>query len=344
MDEQRFKEMKRGLGQFSKGAKMMKNHVGKVKNQLAKCGVGLPIELTNALDAADGIIAKIQAAENADALEEAIGDIEDVGSVMQEWGPKMGDLMRICGMMKQAEKDLKQMLRDVARVEKQAKGYKKADLSELVAQLKQEVETLQNTLAQAKELAKTDPEAALEKLEDEFYGQMDNVRNARTAIEMAINISRGLKEAARELKSYEQQIKKFKRMKLDTSEAEQLLATLKGQVNELKQLVGTKGFDPEELVSKVEEAFETRERLSDALDALRGGSEFIPMIQGGKGVEFDLPEAFRRQGPSGGEMDGGPEGGFGPGPGFGPSGGGGFGGGPEGGFGQPQGGTNQGGF
>ncbi|MFA4872741.1 MAG: hypothetical protein WC659_02285 [Patescibacteria group bacterium] len=297
MDEMRFKQMKQGMGQFAKGVKMMKTSVAKIKTKLQKCGVGLPEELSNALSAADGMVTKIQAAETADALEEVITDIEDVGSVMQEWGPKLGNLTRICGMVKQAEKDIKTAERDATRIEKQVKANKKVDLTEFLNQYKQEVSLLGTALKDAKALTTTDPEAALEKIEDDFYGQMDNVKNARTSVEMALNVSKGLTSAKQEIKTFEQQIKKFKSKKIDTSGAEELLTALKAQIEELKQLVASKNFTADDLIDKVESVFATKEQISDTLDQLRGGAEYMPTVRADKGVNynFQLPQGFEKQ-------------------------------------------------
>ena len=297
MDEQRFKQMKQGMAQFAKGVKMLKASVAKVKTKLQKCGVGLPEELANALSAADGLTTKIQEAQTADELEEVIADIEDIGSVMQEWGPKLGNLTRICSMTKQADKDMKSVNTYVTRIEKQVKAYKKVDLTELLGQYKQEVTLLSTALTDAKALSATDPEGALEMIENDFYGQMDNVKNARTSVEMALNVSKGLTTAKQEIKTFEQQIKKLKSKKIDTAAADELLAALKTQVDELKQLVASKNFTAEDMVDKVETVFDTKQQLSDTLDELRGGAEYMPTVNADKGVNynFQLPQGFEKQ-------------------------------------------------
>ncbi|MDD4901283.1 MAG: hypothetical protein PHS62_04245, partial [Patescibacteria group bacterium] len=182
MDEQRFKDMKRGLSQFATGAKSMKRNLARVKTAISKCGVNLPEELENALAQTDSLVEKIKAAETADALDEIVGDVQDVGSVMQDWGPRMGDLSRLCQMLKQADRDAKQFDRNVKRLEAQVKANKKVDLSEPLNEYKAAVAAQKEVLAQAKELAKTDPDEALAKIEDDFYGNMDNVGSLQMQI------------------------------------------------------------------------------------------------------------------------------------------------------------------
>ena len=297
MDERRFQDMKRGLSQFSKGAKMMKRSIAKMKAAINKCGVSIPTELENALNASDNIVGKIQAAQNADELEEIIGDVEDVGSVMQEWGPRLGDLHRLCQMLKQADKDIKQLERSVKRAEANDKANNKIDLTEIIAAYKNDINNLKEILSQVKELAKSDPEAALEKLEDDFYGQMDNARNNQTAIDMALNASRGIRDASREIKNYEKQINTLKRKKINTAEAEELLGRLKTQIDEIKNFI-TGSFDPEEFMDKVEATFDSREELQDALQKIGGGPQIMPQIKvnSNYNVNVNLPDSFKKQG------------------------------------------------
>jgi len=292
MDERRFKDMKKGLAQFASGAKMMKKNIARIKTANSKCGVGMPEELENALAQTDNLIGKINSAKTADELEEIVGDVQDVGSVMQDWGPRMGDLSRLCQMLKQADRDIKQFDRNAKRLESQAKANKKVDLSELVAEYKTAVSAQKETLAQARELAKTDQDEALSKIEDDFYGNLDNLGNLQMQISTIFNITKGLKDAAREIKNYESQIKTLTKKKIDTAELKNLIENLKAQVEELKSLVAEKA-DIEELAGKIDEVFNTRQEIQDALEEL-GLTNNLPKISGGNNfnVKVNLPGAF----------------------------------------------------
>lgn len=302
-DERRFKDMKKGLSQFANGAKMMKKNLARMKTANAKCGVGMPEELENALAQTDSLVAKINAAKTADELDEIVGDIQDVGSVMQDWGPRMGDLNRTCQMLRQADRDIKQFDKNIKRLESQAKANKKVDVSELIAEYKTAVNAQKEILAQAKVLAKTDPESALSKIEDDFYGNMDNLGNLQMQLDVILNISRGLKNLAREINNFTSQIKTLARKKIDTAEMQELLNGLKTRVEEIKTLIKEKA-DAEDLISKIEEAFDSRQELQDLLqeyDMLK----MIPQIKGGGNfnVKMNLPEAFRKNKKDNGENE-----------------------------------------
>lgn len=313
MDEQRFKQMKQGLNQFAKGVTTMKKNVARMKTRVAKCGVSIPEELANAMGSADGIVAKIKAAQTADDLDAIIGDIEDVGAIMQDWGPRLGQLDQLCQMMKQGDRDTKQLERDSKRLESRVKANKKLDLTAILSQFKNDVASLKGVFLGVVALAKTDPESALEKLQDEYYGEMDNIQSSRMAIETALNVSQGLKTAASDIKKIESQIKSLQKKKVDTGEAEDLLAAMKSQVADLQQLIKT-NFDPEELIAQVEEAYQTRAELNDWLQELGGGTSAAPQIKGysGMNVNINLPDGFQKQQPLQDNGGMGLEQGFGP--------------------------------
>ena len=147
MDQQRFQNMKQGLTQFTRQVTNMKKSVNRVKTAVAKCGVSLPEELTNALDASDGLVAKIKAAQTADDLDQIVGDVEDVSSVMQDWGPHIGDLSQLCQMLKQSDRDIKTLNSSLKKFQSRAKANTKIDVSNLLADYTANITAMQDTLS-----------------------------------------------------------------------------------------------------------------------------------------------------------------------------------------------------
>ncbi|MDO8592805.1 MAG: hypothetical protein Q7R92_03490 [bacterium] len=296
MDERRFKDMKRGISQFSRGVAMTKKAMLRVKASVAKCGVGLPEELTSALNQADDLVTKINAAKTADELDEVMGDVQDVGSVIQDWGPRMGDLSRLCQMLKEADRQSKSLDRGVKQIESRAKANKKVDLSEQVAEYKNVVNGLKDALAQAKSLAKTDPDSAMEKLEEDFWNNMDNLKNAQMQIDVVLNISQGMKNINSELKKYASQIKLLAKKKIDIAELQDLVNNLKAKFDEIQTMLKEKA-GADELADKIDEAFNTRQEIQDALQEF-GLVNMEPQIKANNNynVKVDLPDAFLKQG------------------------------------------------
>lgn len=294
MDEQRFKQMKRGMSQFGKGVKQMKKEMARMEKKLAKCGAGIPEELKNAISASEAALPKIEAAKTADELEEIVGDVEDNGELMREWGPKMGDLQRSCDMLKRAGQDLKKMKKEVGRLENRVKAQKKLDLSELLQELKVQIDVLATALQKAKDLAKTDPEGALDTLDDEFFEGSSDFYLTREALDMALNITKGLKQSDSELKRYTRMITKLEKKKKDVSEAKDILSQLKVNQSEITKLVKQK-FDPEDLVSLIEETFTMRDDLVNLLEDFGVLKDYMPQFKSGPGVKFNLPPGFERK-------------------------------------------------
>ncbi|MDD4901450.1 MAG: hypothetical protein PHS62_05145, partial [Patescibacteria group bacterium] len=108
------------------------------------------------------------------------------------------------------------------------------------------------------------------------------------------NITKGLKDITRELSAFAAQIKTLTKKKVDTANMQELLNTLKAQVAEVKDLINNKA-DAEEIAAKVEEAFDTRQELQDALQE-HDMINTAPKVSTGSNynVKVNLPEAFMK--------------------------------------------------
>lgn len=319
MDEQRFKMMKRDMGQFEKQVKGMKRMINPMKGKLEKCGIGLPKELQSALDSSDSIVAKVKAAKTADELEEIVSEIQEIGSSMMEWGPKFGELQRLCDMLKYGEKDFKKRFEaQPKKLRKQVERLKdfrneelKADVLALITEHEQVIAKVKAVLVDVKALLATDPEAALEKLEDDFYGGFEDIANSEMTIQMVLDMGRGLQQAKREARTIERQINSLKNKGKEVEDIEDVLTLFKDQINTvnnayqkwLKEKNKAKKDDlMGDLIDEIEMTFDTRGQLQEKLSELLGENDFMPEIKAGPQFNFKLPDSYN----------------FGPGPGMGP--------------------------
>lgn len=292
MDAQRFEQMKLGLSQFGKGIKQMNAMVVRLQKQLGGA-VGIPPELTAALAKAPEALAKIKNAQSPDELEEIMGDVQDIGSTMQDWGPKLGELMRLAQMLKQANREAQNVQRAVRRAESALK--RNADLAEAVKTLKDQAAQLTAALGDAKTLAQTDPEAALDKLDDDFYGNMEEFFNQVSFVDMMRNLKKGLSQAASQVRQAENTINRLSRAgKLDeatTSDLKTAIDDLKAQVDEVKKLSQAKPIDQDAIRQAGEDLWQ---QLSDVQNQLaeHGASFYAPQIKSGPSVQFELPQGY----------------------------------------------------
>src|SRR3989338_4429074 len=143
-----------------------------------------------------------------------MSDMADVGSVLQEWGPRLGDLMRMGQMVKEADRRVKQLKKDVKRI-KTGAAKSKIDLTELVAELDQSVSTIDQTLADAK--AKTDPEEKMDAVES-FFEQFESAYETVRLVDGLKNLGRLRADIARRITQSDREVKALKRKKIDTTE------------------------------------------------------------------------------------------------------------------------------
>lgn len=309
MDEERFKQMKKGLLQFERGYKQMQSMVKKMAANLSKKGVGIPPELTAAMEQAPTVIAKIKAAKTADELETLMDDIQDVGQAMMEWGPKLGDLQRLGEMLGRADKDLTLMKKKIAVLEK---AVKKNPASEgAVSELKAQYDGIVAALAEAKGLAGSDPEGALTAIQENFYGGMEEFWNGVAEVDMLQNLTKGIGQAKSQLAKIDSNIKKLQRAKkIDADEAAELkdmVAGVREALAEVQRLAKDKTTDVDTLRSAAEELWSSFEELEDKMGEF-GQSQYQPNVQSGKGYNFELPQGFDFRSSGGGEgapVDGG---------------------------------------
>lgn len=292
MDEERLKQMKRGLSQFSRGVDQMTKMVARMEKQF-KGTVGIPAELKAALERAPQLMAKIKAATSLDELEEVNEEVMDVGETMQEWGPRLGDLQRLSEMLKRSSQEIK-------RVERKSKSIlsranKKTELVEAVVKANELLAGMKQAISDAGVLAKTDPEAALEKIEDGVFGMMEEYWNQVQFLEMVQNMSKGLKEAKLKISSTEKRISALSRSKKTSAELvgnlKAAVTELKGKLAEVNALAKSRPIDQEALREAGEGLWESFSELENMM-AEAGDSSYMPQVKGGPNMQFEMPEGF----------------------------------------------------
>lgn len=274
MEEQQLKQMKKGLSQFTRMLPGMKKKLGSAEKMLKACGLGLPTEFSTALAAADSIKAKIDAATTLEALEEVQAELEEKFEPLKDGGHLIEGSIRMCQTLKQARTEIKRLEKEAAAVARKAGAKKDLDLSGLVADLNGAVTAFKTALAEVETLSTTDPEAAQEKLE-EATALRDDYMAAKQAIEIALNVQSGLKNADREVKNLEARAKRVRGKKsvetgekIDTAELDALIAEFKQHAQDIRKLVATKGFDTDELTTHIEAVSEVRSQINEMLSEL----------------------------------------------------------------------------
>lgn len=299
-DAQRLEGMKRGLEQFSRGFKQMERMITRMKKTLKTCSVAIPQELQAAIDEAPKMIEAIQKAETVEDLEQLMNDIPEVGAAMQEWGPRLGDMTQLCEMLKHTNREVKNVERRLNQLKTAAK--KNQTIQELVAQLDATVAQMKTAVTEAKQLATTgDVEAAVDRLENGFFDQMEEFWSSVQQIEMVRNLTQGLRQAKSELRKADARIKQLERgKKIDAATASELrglLSDIKAKIGEV-EAVDRK--DTEAVMSLAEELWDRMEAFQDRMEEL-GQGFYETTVKGGKErVDIELPDAFKFESTGGG--------------------------------------------
>lgn len=287
MDEQRFEMMKKGFSRFAQEVNRTKTQV----NNFKKKGLVIPTELKEALGQLDEIAKKIKEAKTADELDEVTGDMQESMQVVQEWMPILPRLAEYPRFIKQADKEItkvnKQYKNDVTKAKRV-----KIDLSEQLAEFKQAIEKQEALLKEIKELAKTEPGEALDRLHEEFFGSLGDMWSNEQAIQMLLNINRGLTQMNNELRQADATIKKLKRQKIDTKELEVLLKESKAKVAEVKKIAAAKPLNADVLIDGVEALKEIGQEFDNKVQELTGDDEYMPDLPKNQDFKFNLPQGY----------------------------------------------------
>lgn len=302
MEERRVQQMKRNVKHFTREITRMERESERSKKRMERCGLSIPSEVAQTLQKAKDLTVKIETEKTADGLEDVMSELEDVGFNMGEFGRQMGPLQQVCEMLERAGQELEQLTRDQDRFERRAE-QQKIDVSVSLGRLRELGRKMDETLGKARTLAGIDAESAVALIEDEFFFTMDEYRNAQRAVEMALDMSRGLKDADREIREFKQRVKELKARKKDTTKLERLIATMEKIKAKLEMAAKRGDVDPEKVGSTIEEAFDAREEFVRLASHLDGGQRFESeekfkdedFAEGEDRGTFklDLPEGFK---------------------------------------------------
>lgn len=287
MDEQRFQMMKKGYNKFLAEMKRVKNQISMYK----KKGVTIPEELRTALDNINSITEKIKSAQSADELDEVMGEYEDSIDIIREWMPKLPRLAVLPKMTKQADKEVNRALKIYISLEKKVTSSK-LELDNQLAEFKADIEKQSILLAEIKIISKTDPEDALDKLQDEFFPDLDNMWEKQKVIETALNIRKGIGQMALEIKNSQKMIIMLKKKKIETSELGDLIKKAKSQLEEIKKLASAKPMDADATIEAVDNLMETKQAFNDKMQELTGDTGFTAPTPALGNFQFNLPQGY----------------------------------------------------
>ncbi len=309
MQEQQLKQMKKHLDQMEQQVKQFERILTKIK-------VTPPAKLTETIAKIKEIIAKARAATTMDEWQAAgVEDIRDLFDSLQESRGQLEMLARWPQTLKQVDVQLKRLNNELAKAKKMVtKVSKDIDLTSTYSSFEEVVGKLK--LARDNAVAKVEAgaaEEAFQLLQDDFFGQLDDIFKYQRTIQMMSNLGKFKAEFQRGVAQLDRRIKKLERnKKIDVTEIRQLQADAKVKGEQIIDILKAGGdLDEDTIFGLMQEMESLRSEIEASLNELEGDNSALPWNQGKQqfgNVNFQVPTGFGGGNQGGGQsFDGGGE-------------------------------------
>ncbi|TSC83958.1 MAG: Latent nuclear antigen [Parcubacteria group bacterium Gr01-1014_13] len=291
--QQRLDGMKRGMKGMEQALKMFKSQIAR----LTKQKVVVPTEVTENIAKLEEIITTIKNAKTAEEMD-AI-DFESMQDLMQTMDQNRQQL-EMLARWPQALKQIDRQLTQLNSALKQSKiivdrlAKKGTDLQAEYAAFAEAVAKLKIVRDDAvAKMAAGSSEEAFSALEDDFFGQMEDVWQHQRVIMMVSNLGRFASEFKRGVAEGQATINKLKRKKIDTSELVVIFNQAKEKGQEILNLLKAKPLDMDAITGAMDELENITQEFDSKASELGGEEERMPWEEGPQQFRrVDLPQGF----------------------------------------------------
>ncbi len=287
-DELQLKKIKKSLDSFGRGLTQFKKMIANLERQ----GIAVPVALSGALATADNLLKKVLAAKSFEEIDAVQDELTKAGQVIEEWGERLPLLTQVPRVITQADQQLKK-LRATLTKDRARAAKARFDVSALLGAFEAKINTLAAARDAARSVAGNDPEAAMEKLQSEFFDGLNDAWDDDETIQRILGFNSGVAQLGRQLQSYATIIKRLARQKKDTAALNDLLRQMKEKLTAVQALIKTKSFNAEDFVTGMEEIGEFQGQFDEKVEELTGVREFAPKLGKGQKIEVTLPEFTR---------------------------------------------------
>ncbi len=276
-------EERRSLEQMDNILREMKRIESSVKMfekqvlKLSKQKIALPTEITENLEKVKTAITDIKAGkmENAENIFDLVQNLNENRNQMEmlaRWPQTSKEMDR---QVKNLEKELKRAKTTTDRLNK--KGI---DISSIYSQFETAVAKLKEIRSEANSKINENAEDAFDLVQNDFFGQMDDVMENQRIIMTMGNFGQFQTDFTREINKATQQIKALKKKNVDTSELENLISEAKTKGAEVKELFKVKPLDPDAVVEALSEVENLGQEFDHKMSELTGVEEDMPWEKG----------------------------------------------------------------
>lgn len=283
--QQRMDGMKRGIRGMEQGLKMFERQVA----ALTKKGVAVPTDILEHIAKLKSIVEKVKAAKSFDEIQEDMESMQDLMETFDQDRQKLEILARWPQTLKQINQQLTRLTSELKRsktiVDRLTK--KGIDIQTQYTAFADAVNKLKSVRDDAvAKMAAGDSDGAFSALEDDFFGQMDDVWQYQKVIMTMSNLGRFASEFKQGMAQANSMVRNLKRKKIDTSELEALLAQANEKGQEILALLKAGDIDEDAVTSALDELENIKQEFEAKADELTGSEDALPWERG--------PQQFKR--------------------------------------------------
>ncbi|MBI2037951.1 MAG: hypothetical protein HYT15_03445 [Candidatus Magasanikbacteria bacterium] len=282
---QQIEGMKRGMKGMETGLKMFERQLA----VLSKKGITVPTDITEHVAKLRSVVDKVKNATSFEDVQEEMESMRDMMETFDEDRQQLEVLARWPQTLKQIDRQLAQLSAALKRAKLTVATLAKKgiDVQSEYTAFEEAVNKLKSVRDDAVAKMKAgNSEEAFSALEDDFFGQMDDVWQYQRVIMTMSNLGRFNSEFKRGMAQANLTIKNLKRKKVDTSELESILAQANEKGVEVLNLLKTKPVDTDMVSDALDDLENIKQEFESKIEDLTGKEDELPWEQG--------PQQFRR--------------------------------------------------
>ncbi|MEK7131407.1 MAG: hypothetical protein AAB797_01565 [Patescibacteria group bacterium] len=292
--QQRMDGMKRGMKGMEQGLKMFERQVA----ALTKKKITVPADILEHIAKLKSIVEKVKAAKSFDEIQEDMESMQDLMETFDQDRQQLEILARWPQSLKEINRQLTQLTSALKRSKSIVTSLAKKgiDLQSEYAAFEEGVNKLKSVRDDAvAKMAASDSEGAFSVLEDDFFGQMDDVWQHQKLIMTMSNLGRFASEFKRNMAQANSMVRNLKRKKVDTAELEALVAQANEKGQEILSVLKAKPVDTDALAEALDELENIKQEFEAKVDELTGQEDELPWERGPQQFrDINLPQGFEK--------------------------------------------------
>ena len=270
---QRLEGMKRGIKGLKQGVAQFEKQLAR----LAKQRIAIPADITEKVEKAKTLLNAINNAKTWDEAEAAgVEDTQDIMMNLDQSRQQLEMLARWPQTLKQIDKELGNLARQLKQNKTIADRLNKrgVDVTDHVSALEEAINKLKGVRNDAvSKIATGEQQDAFDLIENDFFGQMDEVFQHVKVIQMMNNLGRFVSDFKRGMADATREIKMREKKGIDVAETRATFEQAKAQGEEVLALIKAKPLDEDAVLNALETFEESIMAFENQIGELGGGKE-----------------------------------------------------------------------